>query len=200
LRAVKPNAPRNELLHAGLGGLLHDLGKIKIPTRILNKPEGLTEDEYQVIKQHPDYGLNLLKIDGLDVEGDIDLEIISRIVHEHHENWDGTGYPQKLKEKEIHVLARVCCVADFFDAITTKRSYSDIVTVDQGLQIMRKTSGKKIDPKIFKAFEDHISTGKIKTTTELKMADSFDPSIPYEKFPLEKEEVKDDFGKIKVKE
>lgn len=201
LRALKPDATRAELLHAGLGGLLHDLGKVKIPTIILNKPEGLTDEEYAVIKTHPDLGLELLlESEGMDFE-DLDLKTIARIVNEHHEDWQGTGYPKGLKEKEIHLLARVCAIADFFDAITTKRSYSDVVSISQAINIMEKTSGKKIDPKIFAAFVKHIEYTKAGTTKELKMSDSFDPSIPYAAFPLE--EVKamftdDDFGKIKV--
>jgi HD-GYP domain-containing protein (c-di-GMP phosphodiesterase class II) len=201
LRALKPNATRAELLHAGLGGLLHDLGKVKISTEILNKPEGLTEDEYQVVKTHPDLGLNLiLENENLDIDG-LDIKTIARIIHEHHENWAGDGYPAGLKEKEIHLLARVCAIADFFDAITTKRSYSEVVSVSQGIAIMDKTSGKKLDPRIFKIFADHVDHSKALTTKQLQMNESFDPSIPYATLPLE--EIKemfagDDFGKIRM--
>lgn len=201
LRSIKPNATRGELLHAGLGGLLHDLGKVKIPTEILNKPEGLTDSEYQIIKTHPDLGLELiLENENMDIEG-LDLKTISRIIHEHHENWQGDGYPAGLKEKEIHVLARVCAIADFFDAITTKRSYSEVVPVSQGIAIMEKTAGKKLDPKIFKMFADHVDKSNVSNVKELRMNDSFDPSIPYATLPLEEiEEMFDgeDFGKIKM--
>jgi HD-GYP domain-containing protein (c-di-GMP phosphodiesterase class II) len=201
LRALKPNATRAELLHAGLGGLLHDLGKVKIPTEILNKPEGLTEGEYQIIKTHPDLGLNLiLENEDMDIEG-LDLKTIARIIHEHHENWAGDGYPSKLKEKEIHLLARVCAIADFFDAITTKRSYSEVVSVSQGIAIMEKTAGKKLDPRIFNIFADHVGHSKALTTKQLQMNDSFDPSIPYATLPLEEIEemfAGDDFGKIRM--
>jgi HD-GYP domain-containing protein (c-di-GMP phosphodiesterase class II) len=201
LRSIKPDATRAELLHAGLGGLLHDLGKIKIPTEILNKPEGLTDEEYLVIKTHPDLGLNLIiENEDMDIEG-LDLKTISRIIYEHHENWDGTGYPQGIKEKEIHLLARVCAIADFFDAITTKRSYSDVVSVTQGIEIMEKTAGKKLDPKVFKIFSDHVEYSKVSSAKQLKMSDDFDPSIPYATLPLEEiEEMfgSDDFGKIRM--
>ena len=147
MRALKPSATRQELLHVGLGGLLHDLGKVKIPTTILNKPEGLTEEEYAVIKTHPDFGLELiLGSEGMDMDS-LDLETIARIINEHHEDVAGTGYPKGLKGSEIHLLARVCAIADFFDAITTKRSYSDVMSVSQAIAIMEKTSGKKIDKK-----------------------------------------------------
>jgi HD-GYP domain-containing protein (c-di-GMP phosphodiesterase class II) len=202
LRVLKPNATRSELVHAGLGGLLHDLGKIKVPTEILNKPDGLSDDEYNVIKTHPDLGINLLKDDPeMKQLEDLDLRIIGRVVHEHHENWDGKGYPNGLKGKEIHIFARICAIADFFDAITTKRSYAKVMPISEALGVMEKTVNKKIDEKIFKIFAAHIGYSKVKTTKELKMADDFDPCMPYSEFPLE--EVKEmfegeDFGKIRM--
>tara|TARA_Y100000768_G_scaffold388864_1_gene388050 strand:- start:15211 stop:16356 length:1146 start_codon:yes stop_codon:yes gene_type:complete len=201
MRVLKPNATRAELLHAGLGGLLHDLGKVKIPTHILNKPEGLSEDEYQVIKTHPDLGLNLILGTGEEEFEGLDLKTIARIIHEHHENVDGTGYPKKLAGNEIHLLARVCAIADFFDAITTKRSYSEVVTVSHAISIMEKTVGKKIDEKIFKVFCNHIEYSNIAQAKDLRMSDEFDPSIPYAVLPLEEVEAMfsdEDFGKIRV--
>ncbi|MDH5414709.1 MAG: HD domain-containing protein, partial [Flavobacteriaceae bacterium] len=201
IRVIKPDATRTELLHGGLGGLLHDLGKIKIPTEILNKPDGLSDEQYEIIKTHPDLGLNLLlDNEEMDVD-DLDLTTIGRVISEHHENWDGTGYPNKIKEKEIHLLARICAIADFFDAITTKRSYSEVVAIKQAIDIMQRTAGKKLDTKLFKAFAAHVGYANVKTTRQLKMADSFDPSIPYAVLPLE--EVKEmfgseDFGKIRM--
>lgn len=201
LRALKPDATRTELTHAGLGGLLHDLGKIKIPTNILNKPDGLSDEEYQMIKTHPDLGINLiLENEGLMEFEDLDLKTIARVIHEHHENWDGTGYPAKIKEKEIHLLARVCAIADFFDAITTKRSYNEVVTISQGIDIMQKTSGIKLDPKLFKLFAAHVGSLNPKNVKQLRMADTFDPSIPYSILPLEEIQEMfsgDDFGKIR---
>jgi HD-GYP domain-containing protein (c-di-GMP phosphodiesterase class II) len=201
LRALKPDANRLELIHAGLGGLLHDLGKVKIPTYILNSPGGLTDEEYGIIKKHPDYGIDLLKNGECEVSDDLDLNIIARIVHEHHENWDGNGYPNKIKEKEIHLLARICTIADFFDAITTKRSYNEVLPISEAIDVMNKFSGVKLDPKLFKAFAAHVKYTKVKSTRELKLSDSFDPTLPYETIPLE--EVKkmfeeEDFGKIRI--
>lgn len=201
MKIIKPSSTKTELIHAGLGGLLHDLGKIKIPTEILNNPGGLSSEDYEIIKTHPDLGLGLL-MDNEDLDfDDLDLATIARVIHEHHESWNGSGYPSGKKEKEIHLLARVCAIADFFDAITTKRSYSDVVTVTQGLSIMEKTSGKKIDPKIFKIFSSYITQSKIEAPKDLQMQESFDPSIPWENFPLEEFEEMfetEDFGKIKI--
>jgi HD-GYP domain-containing protein (c-di-GMP phosphodiesterase class II) len=201
-KAINPKAQRLELIHAGLGGLLHDLGKIKIPTHILNNPGGLSNEDYQMIKKHPDFGLDLLLSGHCQVDEEIDLKIIARVVHEHHENFDGTGYPSKLKGKEqIHLLARVCTIADFFDAITTKRSYSEILSIPEAMNTMRKFRAIKLDPDIFDIFDQHVRYVRAEYTRDLQLSDSFDPTLPYAKLPLE--ELKKfgkemDFGKIKV--
>jgi HD-GYP domain-containing protein (c-di-GMP phosphodiesterase class II) len=201
-RAIHPKATRRELMHAGLGGLLHDLGKIKIPTHILNNPGGLSNEDYQTIKQHPDFGLELLLGGHCEVSSDIDLKIIARVVHEHHENFDGTGYPKKLKGKdEIHLLARVCTIADFFDAITTKRSYNEVLSIQDAMTTMRKFRGIKLDPDIFDIFDQQVRYVRTDFTKDIRLADSFDPTLPYVKLPIEeikKFEKELDFGKIKV--
>jgi len=203
-KAINPKATRNELIHAGLGGLLHDLGKIKIPTNILNNPGGLTDEEYLEIKKHPDFGLDLLLSGHIKVETDIDLNVVARVVHEHHENFDGTGYPRKLKGKsEIHLLARICTIADFFDAITTKRSYNQVLPLTDAMNTMRRFRGIKLDPEIFDIFDSNVHYVKSDFGKELKLSDSFDPTLPYSTLPLE--EVRSfekglNFGKIKVME
>ena len=201
-KAINPKATRKELTHAGLGGLLHDLGKIKIPTHILNNPGGLTNEEYAQIKKHPDFGLDLLVNGHCEVSEDIDLKIVARVVHEHHENFDGTGYPNKLKGKdEIHLLARVCTIADFFDAITTKRSYSEVLSIPDAMNTMRKFRGTKLDPTIFDIFDQHVRYVRADSAKDLRLADHFDPTIPYAQLPIEeikKFEKEMDFGKIKV--
>lgn len=203
-KTINPKASRRELVHAGLGGLLHDLGKVKIPTHILNNPGGLTDEEYAVIKQHPEFGLELLLSGHCEVNPDIDLKIIARVIGEHHENFDGTGYPKKLKGKEqIHLLARVCTIADFFDAVTTKRSYSEVLSISDAMNTLRKFKGKKLDPDLFDIFDHHVKYLKVEHAKDLQLSDKFDPTIPYAKLPIE--EIKQfekemDFGKIKVVE
>lgn len=201
-KAINPKATKKDLMHAGLGGLLHDLGKIKIPTHILNNPGGLSDEDYQVIKKHPDFGLDLLLGGHCEVSSDIDLKVIARVVHEHHENFDGTGYPAKLKGKEeIHLLARVCTIADFFDAITTKRSYNEVLPITDAMNTMRKFKGKKLDPEIFDTFDNHVRYVRADFARDLRLSDAFDPTLPYAKLPIEeikKLEKEKDFGKIKV--
>lgn len=203
-RAVNPHASRNDLIHAGLGGLLHDLGKVKIPTHILNKPEGLSEEEYQTIKKHPDFGLDLLLNGECNVSEEIDLKVIARVVHEHHENFNGTGYPKRLKgREEIHLLARVCTIADFFDAITTKRSYNEVLSIENAMAIMKKCRSTKLDPDIFDIFERQVRYAKsTESFKELSMMDSFDPTLPYAKLPIEEtlKVTPKDFGRIKIVE
>ncbi len=200
-KAVNPNATKKELMHAGLGGLLHDLGKIKIPTHILNNPGGLSEEDYQEIKKHPDFGLELLIGGHCEVDKDIDIKVIARVVHEHHENFDGTGYPAKLKGKEdIHLLARVCTIADFFDAITTKRSYNEVLSISDAMNTMRKFRAVKLDPDIFDIFDNHVRYVRTDQARDIRLSDSFDPTLPYAKLPLEELKRIDkepDFGKIK---
>ena len=200
-KAVNPKATKKELMHAGLGGLLHDLGKIKIPTHILNNPGGLSEDDYKEIKKHPDFGLELLLGGHCEVDKDIDLKVIARVVHEHHENFDGTGYPAKLKGKEeIHLLARVCTIADFFDAITTKRSYNEVLSITDAMNTMRKFRAVKLDPDIFDIFDHHVRYVRADHARDLRLSDSFDPTLPYAKLPIEEVKRMDkeaDFGKIK---
>ncbi len=201
-RAIHPKATRVELMHAGLGGLLHDLGKIKIPTHILNNPGGLSNEDYQTIKKHPDFGLELLLSGHCEIDKDLDLKVIGRVIHEHHENFDGTGYPNKLKgREEIHLLARICTIADFFDAITTKRSYNEVLPITEAMNTMRKFRGIKLDPDLFDIFDHHVGYVRHDIHRDLKLLDSFDPTLPYAKLPLEdvgkfKKDL--DFGKIKV--
>ena len=201
LKEIDPNISKQDLMHIGLGGLLHDLGKVKISTDILNNPGKLSPEEYGQIKLHPTYGIDLLLSGQCETPPDIDLQVIARVIHEHHENWNGTGYPHKLKEEEISYFARICTIADFFDAITTKRSYNEVMAIEHAVGVMEKTAGIKIDPEIFKVFTSKVKKIVMSQKVDVKLADSFDPTLPYEKLPLEKvkvEEEKKDFGKIKI--
>jgi putative nucleotidyltransferase with HDIG domain len=99
-----------------IGAYLHDLGKVKVPHEILNKAGPLTPGEFEVLKLHPKWGLELLA--GIDLPWDI-----TPIIRSHHERYDGTGYPDGLRGDEIPLAAQVICVVDVYDALTTTRSY-----------------------------------------------------------------------------
>lgn len=203
-RAYFPMASRNELIHVGLGGLLHDLGKVKISTEILNNPGKLSNEEYLEIKKHPDFGIDLLLSGHCEVSDDLDINLLGRMVHEHHENLDGSGYPKGLKENEISFYAKVVTTADFFDAITTKRAYNQVLSIDDALKVMSRTVGIKLDQKIFQTFTREAKKIILKDTIKQELEPSFDPAISYTELPLrpveQEEKEKDDFGKIITKE
>jgi len=129
-----------------IGALLHDVGKIVVPSEILNKPGKLTPEERAVMELHAPAGSDLLR--------DIDFPWdILPLVRGHHERWDGTGYPDKLAGENIAISARIACVADVFDALTTDRPYRKGFTVDEALSMMAKDVGKMFDPDLFPRFE-----------------------------------------------
>jgi putative nucleotidyltransferase with HDIG domain len=126
--------------------LLHDIGKIHIPDQILAKPSKLTSDEYEVIKSHPVVGADAVK----DVEGiaeNID------VIRSHHERWDGNGYPDRLKETEIPILARVVAIADAFDAMTSSRSYRSAMPLEEAYKNIIEGKGTQFDPTLVDEFK-----------------------------------------------
>src|SRR3954463_8895232 len=133
-----------------IGALLHDIGKIIVPTEVLNKPGKLTEEEWAIMKRHPEAGLEL--VDDIDFPGDI-----RTIIRNHHERWDGAGYPDGLKGEQIPLAARILCVADVYDALTTARSYRDSLSHTRAAQVMRESPGQ-FDPELLDTFLDWART------------------------------------------
>jgi PAS domain S-box-containing protein len=129
-----------------LGTLVHDVGKIGIPDAILTKPDRLTEEEYDIIKKHPEYGVNIIS----------DIEMFREcvpIVRWHHERLDGRGYPDQLKDKDIPLLVRISSIADIFDAMTSTRAYRTGMELEKVLNIMNDLSEKgEIDSDLFATF------------------------------------------------
>ncbi|HET7612862.1 MAG TPA: HD domain-containing phosphohydrolase [Gemmatimonadaceae bacterium] len=127
-----------------LGALLHDIGKIIVPTEVLNKAGDLSDEEWAIMKRHPEAGLELVA--DIDFPGDV-----RAIIRNHHERWDGNGYPDGLKGEEIPFAARILCVADVYDALTTARSYRDSLTHTRAAQVMRESTGQ-FDPELLESF------------------------------------------------
>ena len=183
-RAIKPNASREEIVQAGLGGLLHDLGKIKIPTDILNFSGKLSNEQFDEIKKHPGFGRELLQEVTSKLPADIQADLLGKVIFEHHENFDGTGYPSKLAGENIHLLSRITTIADFLDAITTKRSYHEPLSFQEALALMAGTEGKKIDPSLFRFFVEHTQRMHLEKGIMKDLAPDFDPCQPCSALPL----------------
>lgn len=131
---------------------MHDIGKVGIPDSILTKPGKLDDGEWEVMRSHCDIGFNILKKSERPI-----LKAAAIISYEHHEKWDGSGYPRRLKEKEINVFGRITAIADVFDALGTKRVYKEAWELDTVLEYFQNESGKHFDPELTKLFLENIS-------------------------------------------
>lgn len=133
-----------------VAGLLHDLGKERVPTEILNKPAKLTDEEFSIMKLHPVHGYSILR-DSKDLS-----EEIRRGILNHHENIDGSGYPRGLKDVEIGDMGKIIAITDVFDALVTARPYKAAKTPSQAIEIMF-TMFTKFDVDYFRGFLDIIN-------------------------------------------
>lgn len=130
---------------------LHDLGKIRIPDQILCKPSSFTPEEYEVMKTHSYEGYKLIEENLAEVESEEFLEIAKIMSLYHHEKWDGTGYPNKVKGHDIPLCARIMAAADVLDALLSRRQYKAPMSMEQTLDIFRKSSGTHFEPCIVEA-------------------------------------------------
>ena len=130
---------------------LHDVGKIAIPDRVLQKPAKLDPDEYEIMKTHTTRGKEIIKELG-DVGSSIYLKHCEDICYNHHERWDGNGYPLKLKEKDIPLSARLAAVADVYDALVCPRVYKPAIPFEEAAKIIIEGRGTQFDPVIVDAF------------------------------------------------
>jgi putative nucleotidyltransferase with HDIG domain len=138
-------APEEEIRALEAAALLHDLGKLAIPEHILNKPGPLTAAEYEQMKTHAAIGAEILS------RIEFPFPVVP-IVRHHHENWDGTGYPDRLKEAQIPIGARILAVVDCYDALTSDRPYRRKMRPEDALEIIRKRAGQMYDPAVVDAF------------------------------------------------
>lgn len=126
-------------------GYLHDIGKIGIADSILNKPSGLTKEEFELVKKHPTIGESIVAELGLSPDE-------RAIIRHHHERWDGNGYPDGLSGEHIPLLARIIMVADAFDAMTSKRAYRQGMSVPNAIEELQRNRGKQFDSTVVDAF------------------------------------------------
>ncbi|GBD29075.1 Cyclic di-GMP phosphodiesterase response regulator RpfG [bacterium HR32] len=150
-RAV--GVPEPDLVHVRRGALLHDIGKLGIPDGILLKPGPLTEEEWAVMRQHPEYAYRWLS--GIEF-----LRPALDIPYCHHERWDGAGYPRGLKGEEIPLAARIFAVVDVFDALTSDRPYREAWSQEEAVRYIREQAGVQFDPRVVETFLELVARGE----------------------------------------
>lgn len=129
--------------------ILHDIGKSRIPEIIVNKPGRLNEFERKIIEMHPLLGVAILKEKTANIHySSLDLNVAERIILYHHEKWDGTGYPYKIKGNDIPLEARIVAIVDVYDALTAKRSYKRAWSKREARQYIFEQRGKHFDPNL----------------------------------------------------
>jgi HD-GYP domain-containing protein (c-di-GMP phosphodiesterase class II) len=140
-----------KLIEFGMGVLMHDIGKIKIPECILNKKTPLSDDEFMEIKRHTTNGFDILRKNN-------DFSLLSaHIAFQHQEKWDGSGYPRGLKGLEIHEYGRLAAVADVYEALTSRRVYRKAIEPNEAYEYIVAQSNSHFDPKILEIFKKHIA-------------------------------------------
>ena len=137
----------DELYMLGICGLMHDIGKIKVPPEILNKPARLTEEEYKEVQKHTLYALDVLGYD----------EVAAKVASQHHERYDGSGYPYKLVKGEIHPYAQIIGLVDVYDALTVDRCYRSACQAREVIELVAATGNYHYDYTIVRAFLSNIA-------------------------------------------
>ena len=152
----------DELKQAGIAGLLHDVGKMAIPGKVLNKPGRLTDEEFMIIKAHPFEGWKMLK-----KVGTVSDSVLDVCLH-HHERVDGTGYPDKISGDDLSLIARMGAVCDVYDAISSDRCYKKGWQPAESLKKMAEWKDGHFDEKVFHAFVKTIGIYPNDTLVKLK--------------------------------
>ncbi len=149
----------------GVGALLHDIGKTKIDKDILNKPGDLTPEEFKEIKRHTEYGYDILR-------GYMEISLLSaHIAYQHHERWDGHGYPRGLSALDIHQYARIVAVADVYDALLADRPYRPAYNVNQALNILTRMVGSYLDFDCVIALKSNVAVYPLGSFVQLTTGD-----------------------------
>jgi putative nucleotidyltransferase with HDIG domain len=145
---------QEEVFRIRTAAILHDVGKLGVRESILNKPGGLTEEEFAVMRQHPAIGAQIMEPIRM-------LKDIIPGIRNHHETWDGRGYPDQLEGEDIPMVARIIGAADTFDAMTTNRPYQQAFEFEAVLEKMRTMSGSRFDPEVVDALLAAVKAGDI---------------------------------------
>ena len=140
-----------DILH--MASPMHDIGKVGIPDAILNAPRKLTKEEFVVMKTHAQLGYDMLKHSNKPI-----LKAAAIVAGEHHEKWDGSGYPKSLQGEEIHIYGRITAVADVFDALGSERVYKKAWKLEKILKLFKEQSGKHFDPQLVQLFLHNLDT------------------------------------------
>jgi len=152
---------KKSLTQLGIGAVLHDLGKVFIPKEILNKPDTLSVNEFEVVKKHPEDGFKLVKAKGMI------NDLSASVIFEHHERYNGSGYPRGLKKKQIHLYGRIVGVVDTYDALTADRVYRNAYLPYQAYEMLAGSGDNQFDYEVVKAFLSNIAIYPIGTFVEL---------------------------------
>lgn len=155
------NLSKEMVTELGKCGFLHDMGKMFVPKQILNKPARLTDEEFEVMKKHPELGYDFVK-EVLSQSDDICQGVLA-----HHEKYDGTGYPNKLKGEAIPLFARIISVADVYDAISSKRSYKAAEIAAEAYEFIMGNAGSHFCPDVTRAFCSSVAPFPVGTTVGL---------------------------------
>ena len=151
LLALKLGLHSDEAEMLKLASPMHDVGKVGIPDNILNKPGKLDSDEFEIMKTHAQLGYDMLKHSNKKI-----LQAAAIVAQQHHEKYNGKGYPNALKGEDIHIYARITAVADVFDALGSDRVYKKSWEDEKIFQLFRDESGEHFDPKVIEAFFDNL--------------------------------------------
>ncbi|TNJ60026.1 HD domain-containing protein [Paenibacillus hemerocallicola] len=143
--------PQTEAEILKMASPMHDIGKVAIPDSVLKKPGKLTEEEFDVMKTHTEIGYNLLKNSKRRI-----LKTAAVVAEQHHEKWNGRGYPRGLKGEEIHIHGRITAIADVFDALASDRVYKKAWELDRILNLFKEERGQHFDPQVVDAFFEHL--------------------------------------------
>ena len=131
--------------------VMHDIGKTAVPDNILNKPGKLTEEEFEIMKIHPIVGKDILKNSSKEI-----INTGAIIAYQHHEKYNGEGYPLGSKGEQIHIYARITAIADVFDALGSQRVYKEAWSLDKIITFFKEERGKHFDPRLIDIFLENI--------------------------------------------